>query len=341
MVAARAVIVVAFAGKQPSVTAQGSSQVTIMKQESNGHSGRVPEIYGDCRPGSVFVSLSREMQMLAAEVGIYRNVDAMQKRRSHPDGFSSRRNEWSTNIEGAAAELAVAYHFGMKWVAIARNLARLPGDVGDIQVKQTDVPAGHLQLNKGYADDRTDKSRFRPESPYIGVRGVMPKMELFGWLYGWEIVRPEWVVVFDTDKTRPVYRVPTQELRHVNTIPLRFRDAKTYHPEDVAVSREVYERASKMRIVPNEPGFWWYRTDRGNRVPRVHEVIRKAGSGKLCVLFDDVYHVEFDRPVEEYDGQWYGPIPMPESWETEDSIEPQEGIRFLGRNARVLGDTDP
>ena len=89
--------------------------------------------------------------MVALQVGGMRRV------RSIVDGANqykhAQRSDWATDVDGAAAELAVAKYLNVYWRP-GVNTYKAP-DVGVLQVRSTMHPTGHLIVRPNDADTDT------------------------------------------------------------------------------------------------------------------------------------------------------------------------------------------
>jgi len=133
---------------------------------------------------------------MAASVAIERRIASM-GRLHHAYGYDGA-NQWENEIQSAAAEMAVGKALGRYWDGSVNTFKR--GDVGDVQVRWTAWPNGHLQIRPGDADDDT----------FILVRGSIPKFTVVGWFVAREAKRPDWE--WDDNGRPTIYRVPNDQL---------------------------------------------------------------------------------------------------------------------------------
>lgn len=106
----------------------------------------------------------------AAQVGVFRQVRACRKGRVERHGEPRQRGPWEIQIEGAAAEMAVAKALGMYW-ADSTELD-YNGDVGRYHVRSSDLADAHLLL---YPTDPD-------EACFILVTGRAPLFHIRGWI---------------------------------------------------------------------------------------------------------------------------------------------------------------
>lgn len=158
----------------------------------------------------MIVTLDHDESDFAAYVGLRRSSEAMRLGRQHR--FGGNADRWGNDVEGAAAELAVAKALDHYWQPLAADPASLPGDVGRLQVRQTKRADGCLILHESDPDD----------APFILVTGAVPTFTLAGWLWGREGKRPEH---WRTSTGRPAFFVPQSALRAVPDRRAELREA--------------------------------------------------------------------------------------------------------------------
>lgn len=120
----------------------------------------------------VIVRLEAAELMVAAEVGAMRRV------RSVCDKLNKNKHalisDWATDINGAAAEMAVAKHLGVYWNPRVANLQNGDDykalDVAGWQVRSTIYPSGHLIIRENDPDGQQ----------YIFVVSTAPTFRLVG-----------------------------------------------------------------------------------------------------------------------------------------------------------------
>ena len=126
------------------------------------------------------VTLDTEEMEFAALAG------AMRRARALSVGLNDRYgavdvDPWSIDIEGVAAELAVAKALGRYYVPALRVQTE-GGDVGSYQVRHTHHQNGCLLIKDGDRD----------EDYFILVIGHAPSLRVVGWLRAMHGRRPEW-----------------------------------------------------------------------------------------------------------------------------------------------------
>jgi hypothetical protein len=149
------------------------------------------------------VHLDAAELLQAAVGGALRRVSAIQMGRQPKNGAPT--DNWTMDIEGAAAELAVAKYLGAYWKPITLNgdikrmHARLDAaDIGRrIQVRSTWRTDGHLIVKK----DDPDYHVF-----FLAI-GAAPDFRIAGWIMGCDSKRAEWWRAADPQRP-PAYFVP-------------------------------------------------------------------------------------------------------------------------------------
>lgn len=125
------------------------------------------------------VSLSYSEMMVAALVGILRQVSSTVKGLKHAYGFDGK-DTWQAGIEGAMGEMAVAKALNIYWSAPVDTFKK-GGDVGPYQVRTTPLD-GSLIVR---APDRNGDI-------FILVTGCTGTYRVHGWVYGHEAKQPQW-----------------------------------------------------------------------------------------------------------------------------------------------------
>jgi hypothetical protein len=124
----------------------------------------------------VNVSLTPQELRLAATCGVERRLSAMEKGRQGAHGFD-RDDFWGIDIEGLAAEWAVAKALGVYYSPVVGHLDTDEGDViPGVQVRSSKHAAAHLLMHK------TDHDEHR----FILVTGACGHYRIAGWVYGVE-----------------------------------------------------------------------------------------------------------------------------------------------------------
>lgn len=144
----------------------------------------------------------------AATCGMQRNIRALT--RGYDRGWA-HMNPWASHIEGAAGELAVAKALGVYWPA---SLTSFKG--ADIQIQGGEI---EVKLNLTRPDDGDlmvhTTSDVEPHRIYISVLGTIPTFRVMGWIFGWQLLRPEFLKTLKDGGNR--YVVPPSAL---NTFPI-------------------------------------------------------------------------------------------------------------------------
>lgn len=141
----------------------------------------------------------------AAREGVQRHIRALAKHRNPRHGWDASRDLWSTDIEAAAAELALAKAIRSYWAPNPEP--DYEGDVaGGWHVRHTMRADGGLIV---YPDD-PDTGRFAL------VIGCIPEFEIRGWTFGQIAKRDEWKA---GDRLRSEgFIVPQQALRPLSDV---------------------------------------------------------------------------------------------------------------------------
>jgi hypothetical protein len=124
----------------------------------------------------VNVTLSQTELRYAAANGVERRIQALAKKRRGAHGFD-RAEVWDIDIEGLAAELAVAKALGVYYAPVVGQLDTDLGDVmPGVQVRSSKHPAAHLLLHP--TDSDSDR--------FVLVTGSSGTYRICGWCYGCE-----------------------------------------------------------------------------------------------------------------------------------------------------------
>src|SRR5262249_2331674 len=128
---------------------------------------------------TIEITLTWAEILLAANVGVMRNVQSLKLGRRRMDSlatqFGGQDYAWSANIEGAAGEMAVAKHLGMFWSGAVGDITA--NDVGPYQVKTNTSRKWDDLILREWNDRR---------KIYIGVLSFVPKFVITGWIVGTE-----------------------------------------------------------------------------------------------------------------------------------------------------------
>lgn len=124
------------------------------------------------------VQLTGQELMAAAMCGVSRRIISL--RQGNNAYIHTRHSDWTTDIEGAAAELAAAKALGLYWSPTV-NTFKAP-DVGTIQVRSTNHPQGHLLVRPNDQDDAV----------FLLMRGSYHTWNPVGFMRGGDAKRPEY-----------------------------------------------------------------------------------------------------------------------------------------------------
>jgi hypothetical protein len=167
------------------------------------------------------INLTWAEMLLAANVGVMRNVQNLKLGQGRIDGqarqlggmdytqarqFGGMDYTWSTHIEGAAGEMAVAKYLGRFW----------SGAIGFI--KADDVGPYQVKTNTSRKwDDLILREWNDPAKIYISVLSFVPKFVIAGWVLGSEGMKKE----FHREGTpgMPAYFVPRLSLHPMSDLP--------------------------------------------------------------------------------------------------------------------------
>jgi hypothetical protein len=134
---------------------------------------------GEMRLTPIEVRLSGAEVVMAATVGIHRQIEAL--RRALPDKHGYKGDGWSEHIEGAGGEAAVGRATGSYWAGTV-NTFKQGGDVGRKQVRTRSGETYDLIVRDDDPDD----------APFFLVTGRLPNFKVWGWIWGRDAKRPEW-----------------------------------------------------------------------------------------------------------------------------------------------------
>jgi len=136
----------------------------------------------------------------AALVGARRRAGALNANLSDRYG-NVDKDPWGLDIEGAAAEMAVAKALGRYWHP-SLHVQRDEGDVASYQVRSTTLSEGCLLIKEGDG----------LESIFIFVVGTAPVLSIPGWIRARDGRRDEW---WRTVRGRSAWFVPQSALRPI------------------------------------------------------------------------------------------------------------------------------
>lgn len=143
--------------------------------------------------------------MQAAFVGIMRRVNALKS--GWTDRYGSPKNAWNSDIEGCCAEMVVAKSLGVFWQGFSKAPRKLPGDIGQWQVRSTWREKGRLIVH----DEDNDAAVF------VLVVGSAPHYNIAGWMRAADAKNKDWL---DSGDGRTAYFVPQSALHPWSSRPL-------------------------------------------------------------------------------------------------------------------------
>ena len=125
----------------------------------------------------IIVNLTSDEVTQGASVAIRRRITCIfAKKRGEQHYISPEADEWSTEVEGCCAEIAVAKYLGVYWTGGVYEQKTAESDIGGTsrkrQVRHTAYSNGHLII---YPEDN-------PEHNIILVTGRCPTYTICGWI---------------------------------------------------------------------------------------------------------------------------------------------------------------
>ena len=149
------------------------------------------------------VNLTLAEMSIAAQVGVRRNLEAINKNLRGKHGFDG--SAWTVHIEGAAGEMAVAKTFGIYWDGSV-NTFKNGGDVQSYQVRTRSNIKWDLIVRD---DDRDDDT-------FILVVGQAPRFFIVGSIVGRDAKKNEFLQSYGN---RPeAWFVPQSSLRKIEAV---------------------------------------------------------------------------------------------------------------------------
>lgn len=145
------------------------------------------------------VQLSNLEMMIAAHVGATRSVASLNYNKEK----QSDKSQFVIDVDGAAAEMAVAKHFNIYWVPTVN--AGKAADVMHYQVRQTQHDNGRLLV----------REKDKKEEKYILVTGVMNTFRIRGWMWLSEAKQEKY---YEHKSGLPAWWVPQSDLHPMETI---------------------------------------------------------------------------------------------------------------------------
>lgn len=155
----------------------------------------------------MIVTLKWSEVLIAAQAGVQRRVLHLRRQTGAPYGHPGE--PWDVDIEGCAAELAVAQVLGTYWTGMEANGSdrrAQVGDAGTVQVRSTRHPGGCLILHNEDADDDV----------FVLVVGRIPQLDVKGWIHGRNGKRADY---WRSQSVRhPAFFVPQQALAPIGRL---------------------------------------------------------------------------------------------------------------------------
>lgn len=145
------------------------------------------------------IELDASEMMLASWMGSRRLIKATFKNLTDSVGQS---NGWENEIEGAAAEVAVAKHFGL-FLPVTMDAFGAP-DVGDWHIRSSKHENAHLRIGK---KETTGK--------YMLVIGQFNKWRIAGWIQAEEARQEKYYRQMRADRPAKSYWIPQDDLHKV------------------------------------------------------------------------------------------------------------------------------
>lgn len=165
--------------------------------------------------GHVTIALSWAEVLLAAQVGIMRQVQNLKLGREQANNHDPGR-DWQDHIDGALGECAAAKWMGRYWHGRLGSLGL--ADVGSYEVRTAAKPGHALILHESDQDDRA----------FILVTGLNGRYAIRGWILGRDGKRPEFWK--DPAGGRGAFFVPQSALADPLTLPNHTKGGK--HGDD-------------------------------------------------------------------------------------------------------------
>lgn len=155
----------------------------------------------------MIVSLNKFELFNASMVGCRRRLESLYMGGQHQHGLEMEESKtWNMNVEGAAAEAAVAKATGLYWDGSVNTFKR-GGDVMGMEVRSSDLTGASLIV-------RPDDS---PNGVFILVIGEAPRFDVIGWISGKDAMQEKWF----TNKGNPrpkAYFVPQDALNPIEEL---------------------------------------------------------------------------------------------------------------------------
>lgn len=154
----------------------------------------------NCIKENKLIILTEDEIISAGAIGVFRHTMCLFARRGKQHYQSKKKDEWTTTIEGALAEIAVSKATGKYWSgASSSRHYKARYDSGNAQVRQTSAENGHLLI---YEADRD-------EDMIILVIGQAPTYKMVGQLLVKDGKQPKY---WNEGAKCPCWWVPQEDL---------------------------------------------------------------------------------------------------------------------------------
>ena len=167
-------------------------------------------------PTPVSFVFSDEERTLAVEEGMRRQgVNETQGLRGRNGGASTGSKALDIHLLGAAGEMAVASHLGMKEHLYKETKARRGSD---------DLPGMDIKTRSKHSYDLIVQKREDPRKKFVLVTIENQKTLIHGWCYGEEAMDEKFWA--DPARGRPAYFVPKEHLHPIETLVQSYDEAQ-------------------------------------------------------------------------------------------------------------------
>ena len=159
-------------------------------------------------PTPISFVFTEEERKLATEEGMRRQgVNEAKGLRGRNGGAWTGNKALDIHLLGAAGELAVASHLGLKHELYRETEARRGSD---------DLPGIDVKTRSRHSYDLIVQKQENPDKKFVLVTIENQVTLLQGWCYGREAMQEEYWA--DPAKGRPAYFVPQKTLRGIDTL---------------------------------------------------------------------------------------------------------------------------
>lgn len=160
---------------------------------------------GTAGANDIEITLTWAELLLAADVGVMRNVQSMKLGRTP---LFRAEDSWTSNIEGAAGEMAVAKARDRFWSGAIGNITA--DDVGPYQVK--------TNATRKWDDLMLPERQAKPDKIYISVLSFAPRFIITGWIKGSDAMQKQFRRA-GPPFASPLFLVPRLVLNDMSTLP--------------------------------------------------------------------------------------------------------------------------